>query len=109
MALFLDQDHERYISYECKRLNIVTKKGKRKASLAGAYVEQGVIRYATAKYSEKLPYGCMIGYVMDGEKNFAFQQIASALRKRKKSINLEVDEIEEKEGYFTEFETILNP
>lgn len=105
MALFLDQDHERYIAYECKRLNIVAENGKRKASLAGPYVEEGVVRYATAKYSEKLPYGCMIGYVMDGDKQFAFKQINSALKKRRKLIHLETDEIEVKESNFAEFET----
>ncbi|HHJ20832.1 MAG TPA: hypothetical protein ENJ84_13565 [Gammaproteobacteria bacterium] len=105
MALFVDQDYERYIAYECKRLNIVNRDGKRTGSLAGAYVEEGVVRYATAKYSEKLPYGCMIGYVMDGDRKFALQQLISALKKRKKLVKLESDEIEAKDGYFTEFET----
>ncbi|MCU7940759.1 MAG: hypothetical protein KZQ64_04735 [gamma proteobacterium symbiont of Bathyaustriella thionipta] len=88
MALFLGQDHERYIAYECKRLNIVTDKGKRIASLAGPYVEEGVVRYATAKYSEKLPYGCMMGYVMDGDIDFSLKQLKSSITKRKKLINL---------------------
>lgn len=105
MALFIDQDHNRYIAYECKRLNIVDQSGKRTGSLAGAYVEEGVVRYATAKYSETIPYGCMIGYVMDGDKEFAFRQLFSALNKRKELVNLEPYEIKVKDGYFIEFET----
>jgi hypothetical protein len=94
MALFLDQDHERYIAYECKRLNIVNDEKIRKASLAGPYIEEGVVRYVTAKYSEKLPFGCMIGYVMDGDIPFAIQQLKSAIDKRKKLINLVSNNIE---------------
>jgi hypothetical protein len=103
IALFLDQDHERYIAYECKRLNVVDHNGKRKGSYAGPYVEEGVIRYTTAKYAEKLPYGCMIGYVMDGDKKFALQQLLGAIEKRKKLIQLQPGKIEATDGYFTEF------
>lgn len=106
MALFLDQDHERYIAYECKRLNIVDINGKRKGSYAGTYVEDGVVRYVTAKYAEKLPYGCMIGYVMDGDKTFALKQLIGAIDKRKKLIKLKSAKIEANDRYFTEFETL---
>ena len=105
MALFLDQDHEKYIAYECKRLNIVSEQGKRVASLAGAYVEEGVVRYVTAKYSEKLPYGCMLGYVMDGDTDFAFQQIKTAVRDRKSLTNLETNNLTLEDGFFPTFET----
>ncbi|NKC16448.1 MAG: hypothetical protein GKR94_30845 [Gammaproteobacteria bacterium] len=83
MALFLDQDHERYIAYECKRLNVIDATGKRIRSLADAYAKEGIMRYVTAKYAERLPYGCMIGYVMDGDSAFAFQQLKTAIVKRK--------------------------
>ena len=105
MALFLEQDYETYIAYECKRLNIVSDKGKRTASLAGAYVEEGVVRYVTAKYSEKLPYGCMLGYVMDGDAAFAFQQLNAAIVKRKKLISLKNESISLLHREFPEFET----
>ncbi|ODS23665.1 hypothetical protein AB835_07625 [Candidatus Endobugula sertula] len=105
MALFLDQDHEKYIAYECKRLNIVSDQGKRKASLAGAYVEEGVVRYVTAKYAEKLPYGCMLGYVMDGDIDFAFQQLNNAIKERKDLTCLETSRVALENSFFPRFET----
>ena len=108
MALFLDQDHERYIAYECKRLNRVNTEGKRAGSLAGPYVEEGVVRYVTAKYSEKLPYGCMLGYVMDGDIEFAVKQLKTALTERKVLIQLETKKILISQNPFPEFETIHN-
>jgi len=108
MALFLDQDHEKYIAYECKRLNIISDQGKRKASLAGTYVEEGVVRYVTAKYAEKLPYGCMLGYVMDGDTAFAFQQLNNAIKERKELTNLETTRITLTDDFFPSFETSHN-
>lgn len=88
MALFLDQNYDRYIAYECKRLNRINSEGKRTGSQAGPYVEEGMYRYVTAKYSKKLPYGCMIGYVMDGDIRFALKQLESAINQREKLIGL---------------------
>lgn len=107
MALFLDQDHERYIAYECKRLNTVSKDGKR-SSLAGAYIEEGVMRYVTAKYAEELPFGCMIGYVMDGDTGFVIKQLESAIDNRKELLNLTAEKINVKSGFYAQFETSHN-
>ncbi len=107
MALFLDQDHERYIAYECKRLNVISKKGVR-SSLAGTYVDDGLMRYVTAQYAENLPFGCMIGYVMDGDTGFAIQQLESAVDKRKKKLNLTTGKINVKPGAYAQFETKHN-
>jgi hypothetical protein len=106
MALFLDQDYERYIAYECKRINTVDSAGKRIASLSGSYVEDGVIRYATAKYSEKLPYGCMLGYVMDGDMCFAIKQLTAAIQQRKDLIKCQTNSITVTGSIFPEFETV---
>jgi hypothetical protein len=73
MAAFLDWNRERYIAYECKRLN-VTRKGKR-ISLAGEYVSEGMMRFMTSQYAEALPIGCMLGYVIDGDLIFAMKQL----------------------------------
>ncbi len=107
MALFLDQDYERYIAYECKRLNTISKESKR-ASLAGTYVDDGLMRYVTAQYAENLPFGCMIGYVMDGDTAFAIQQLESAVNKRKKKLNLASGKLNIKTGLYAEFETSHN-
>ncbi|TQV85742.1 hypothetical protein FKG94_02555 [Exilibacterium tricleocarpae] len=106
IVLFLDNSYQKYIAYEAKRLNTVDSSGKRKASQAGKYLEQGVVRYVTAQYSEKLPYGCMLGYVMDGDQVFAFQQIVSAMGGRKALLNINSTDIESRVAYYTEFETV---
>ena len=107
IVLFLDNSYQKYIAYEAKRLNTVDSNGKRIGSQAGKYVEQGVVRYVTAQYSERLPYGCMIGYVMDGDCKFACNQIFSVLRdeKRKELVRLEKKPIDLIVSSYTEFET----
>ncbi len=77
MAVLLDRDRERYIAYECKRLNVIHS-GKR-SSLATAYVTEGMMRFITEQYAEGLPIGCMLGYVIDGDLPFAMKQLTNAI------------------------------
>jgi hypothetical protein len=77
VAVLLDQERERYVAYECKRLNVVHK-GTR-GSLATRYVKDGMMRFLTEQYAEGLPVGCMIGYVMDGDLPFALTQVTGAI------------------------------
>ncbi len=77
MAVLLDQERERYLAYECKRLNVIHS-GKR-SSLATAYVTEGMMRFISEQYAEGLPIGCMLGYVMDGDTPFAMKQLANAI------------------------------
>lgn len=77
VAILLDWNRERYLAYECKRLN-VTHSGKR-SSLATAYVAEGMMRFIKSQYSERLPIGCMLGYVMDGDLQFAINQLKNAI------------------------------
>ena len=65
VAVFLNQDRDRYLAYECKRLNELRDDGRR--SLAGEYVREGLSRFVAEQYSENLPVGCMLGYVLDGD------------------------------------------
>lgn len=106
IVLFLDKNFQNYIAYECKRLNTLDKHGKRKGSQAGKYVEEGVVRYVTAQYSEDLPYGCMIGYVMDCDQDFASRKVIEALQKREGLVKLKPIEIDITKDTYTEFETI---
>ena len=76
VAVFLNQDRDRYLAYECKRLNDVREDGRR--SLAGEYVMEGLSRFVAERYSENLPVGCMLGYVLDGDVAYA----ASSVRER---------------------------
>ena len=69
MAVILDQDRDTYLAYECKRLN-ERRDGSRR-SLARQYVMDGLSRFTTGQYSENLPVGCMLGYVVDGDVKHA--------------------------------------
>lgn len=64
MGVLLEQSHERYLAYECKRLNVLF--GTKIHSLATPYVDDGLMRFVTQQYSEDLPTGGMLGYVLDG-------------------------------------------
>lgn len=77
MAVLLDRDKEKYLAYECKRLNVV-KKGK-KSTQATPYVKDGVKRFVEEKYAENLPVGCMLGYVLDGDVSSACLKIQNAI------------------------------
>ncbi|MCH6256491.1 hypothetical protein MLD52_08025 [Puniceicoccaceae bacterium K14] len=77
MAVILDQNRERYIAYECKRLNVVRNGGR--SSLATPYVKEGLKRFVFEQYAEGLPLGCMLGYVLDGDMDFALSRTASAI------------------------------
>ena len=86
MALFLDRERERYLAYECKRLNVVHN-GK-KSSLATLYVTEGLIRFVTEQYAENLLVRCMLGYVLDGNVRVAQTKIHAAINKKKFDIGL---------------------
>lgn len=78
IALILDHDRDMYVAYECKRLN-VTHKCKR-SSLATPYVKKGLYRYIDQQYSRSLPMACMLGYVMDGEVQYALDEVHAAIK-----------------------------
>lgn len=86
LAVLLDQDCTRYLAYECKRLN-VRYSGARQ-SLATPYVNEGVKRFITEQYAEGLPVGCMLGYVLDGDIEFARGRVHAAIETNKNEIGL---------------------
>ncbi|CAI2717511.1 hypothetical protein [Nitrospina watsonii] len=86
LAVLLDQGCTRYLAYECKRLN-VHHKGARQ-SLATLYVNEGVERFITEQYAEGLPVGCMLGYVLDGDIDFARSSVYTAINTNKNAIGL---------------------
>lgn len=77
IAVLFDWERERYLAYECKRLNVINA-GSR-SSLATVYVTQGMMRFLTKQYAEQLPVGCMLGYVLDGDVSFAQERLAAAI------------------------------
>lgn len=78
IAVLFDWERERYLAYECKRLNVIN--GGSRSSLATLYVTQGMMRFLTEQYAEHLPVGCMLGYVLDGDVSFAKARVASVIR-----------------------------
>lgn len=78
IAVLFDRERERYLAYECKRLNVVSAGGR--SSLATLYVTQGMMRFITEQYAEDLPLGCMLGYVMDADVAFAADRVGTAIR-----------------------------
>lgn len=77
IAVLFDWERERYMAYECKRLNVINAGGR--SSLATVYVTQGMMRFLTEQYAEHIPVGCMLGYVLDGDLTFARARLAGAI------------------------------
>lgn len=78
IAALFDRERERYLAYECKRLNVVGAGAR--SSLATVYVTQGMMRFITEQYAEGLPFGSMLGYVMDGDVTFASSKLDAATK-----------------------------
>jgi hypothetical protein len=77
IGVVFDWDRDRYLAYECKRLNVINKSGR--SSLAAVYVTEGMMRFMTEQYAENLPVGCMLGYVLDSDIAFARERVESAI------------------------------
>ena len=91
IAVIVGHDRAAYLAYECKRLNVTGTDGARR-SQAGAYVgDEGMMRYITEKYAEGLPVGCMMGYVMDGDLDFARARIRVAMTESRAVLGLQGD------------------
>lgn len=70
-------DYDRYLAVEAKRL---FGKGD---SLAGKYVEKGLMDFVIAKYGRGHNYGIMLGYVLVGPLSTAVGRVKQAMNKRK--------------------------
>lgn len=98
MAAHFAWDNKTYLAYECKRLNVSS--GTSTSSLATPYVKEGVLRFVTEQYSEGLPVGCMLGYVLNGDLESIDPKIRSALNQNSNLVKME--------GSFTPLKTIPN-
>ena len=79
-ALFFTLDQETYIAYECKRLNVQFPSGSQ--TLADKYVDEGMMRYVSAQYAQDLPFGVMIGYVLDSDILKAVDAVKQQIKKK---------------------------
>ena len=70
-----------YLAVEAKRLRGMV------ATLAGPYVEEGVMDFIGGKYSKGHNYGIMLGYVLSKPIEKAISAVKDALQKRKEKTN----------------------
>ncbi|RLG29667.1 hypothetical protein DRO03_06675 [Methanosarcinales archaeon] len=70
-----------YLAVEAKRLRGMV------ATLAGPYVEEGVMDFINGKYSRGHNYGIMLGYVLSKPIEKAISTVRGALQKRKEKTN----------------------
>lgn len=105
-VLFFTLDQQTYIAYECKRLNMQFPSGFQ--TLADKYVDEGVMRYVSAQYAQDLPFGVMIGYVLDSDIHKALNAVKKQIKKKaaklhcSQSINLPAN------SFIHRFSTIHN-
>jgi len=78
---------EVYFAFECKRLNVVDRAGKRR-SLAFEYVDEGMMRFVEGKYAKGLDKGGMLGYVMNGAVPSATEAVGRAVVRRRTELRL---------------------
>jgi len=70
-------DNDRYLAAEAKKL-----RGKGN-SLAGVYVNEGIMRFVKARYGRGHDYGIMMGYVVVPTLPSAISRVEKAMSKRK--------------------------
>jgi len=86
VAVFFHLRNDVYLAFECKRLSVRRSQGRE--SLAGKYVEEGMMRYVSARYAQRLPLGAMLGYVMDGDVRWAEERLRGAVERRAEKLRL---------------------
>ena len=69
-----------------KRLNVPRDDGRR--SLAKKYVMDGLSRFTTGQYSENLPVGCMLGYVLDGDVKYVPSSVQAKIIEHREHVAL---------------------
>jgi hypothetical protein len=79
-----------YFSFECKRLRVHFPSGF--DTLAGKYVTEGMYRYFNGQYARNLDKGGMLGYVMDGNIDFAVNDVKAATEKRRLNLYMQENE-----------------
>jgi hypothetical protein len=79
-----------FFTVECKRLRAVSETGLR--HLADKYVDEGIQRFVDGRYSQGLPCGGMVGYVMDNQTALAFASIRSEIANKRRPLNIPFDD-----------------
>ena len=85
-VLTIGDDEAAYLACECKRLNVPYK--TRTRGLVGEYVDDGLMRFVSGKYSNGLPLAMMLGYVMNARTDTARRGLRRAMAVRSNAIKL---------------------
>ena len=76
-----------FFAVECKRLRMTWDSGFR--HLADKYAEDGVQRFIDGNYASNLPFGGMLGYVMDNRLDDAFTDVQREIGARRTALKME--------------------
>ena len=57
--------------------------------MATEYVDEGMMRFVRAQYAQALPFGAMLGYVMDGDVPFALRSVKQRIHKNAPALHCE--------------------
>jgi hypothetical protein len=81
-----DRGQTIFFAVECKRLRVTTKSGLH--HLANKYVEEGMQKFVDGKYASDLPYGGMLGYVMDNKLDDAFAKVQEEIEAKRSKLKM---------------------
>jgi len=77
-------DESEYFGIECKRVS-----GRRSDGLARKYIDNGLMRFVTGKYSSGDRWAGMIGFVIDGQTLASVRLIADEIATRSEELGLD--------------------
>jgi hypothetical protein len=86
---FYPQNHygqKVFFTVECKRLRVQGKSGL--SHLADKYIDEGLLRFVSGRYSVGLPCGGMVGYVMDGNVAEAFATVRKSIDAKARELKM---------------------
>ena len=75
-----------FFTVECKCLHVKRNSGF--VHLADLYVKKGLQRFVDGRYSQGLPCGGMVGYVMDNRVEDAFTRVCKEIAKRSANLRM---------------------
>ena len=82
-----------YFAFEAKRLHVKYPGGKRSTEYPTYVGDAGMKAFLVEQYSEGLPAGGMLAYVMDGQTDKAWGGLAKRIEARRKTLRLMKDTI----------------
>ena len=56
--------------------------------MAGDYVQKGLSRFVVDQYAEGLPLACMLGYVLDGDLEYAESRVRARIAESSEEVGL---------------------